>query len=160
MGICASCLGTRRRDSYDEDDESRLLFDDASGMQYGSFGEQQMNGQDDPLETQREIEALQRVVARTSDNMVDIFEIAPIENPQRTAPTAYALAGQEARLMRYHSLLSKLGSEDDTAVNGTKLDWIADEDDTMELQRSMPPIKAESEDALVGNFAEAAAAMS
>lgn len=36
-------------------------------MQYGSFGEQQMNGQDDPLETQREIEALQRVVARTSE---------------------------------------------------------------------------------------------
>lgn len=92
--------------------------------------------------------------------MVDIFEIAPIENPQRAAPTAYALAGQEARLMRYRSLLSKLGSDDDTATNGTKLDWIAAEDDTMELQRSMPPIKAESEEALVGNFAEAAAAMS
>lgn len=36
-------------------------------MQYGSFGEQQMTGQHDPLEAQREIEALQRVVARTSE---------------------------------------------------------------------------------------------
>jgi hypothetical protein len=36
-------------------------------MHYGSFGEQQMNGQEDPLETQRETEALQRVVAKTSE---------------------------------------------------------------------------------------------
>jgi hypothetical protein len=36
-------------------------------MHYGSFGEQQVNGQDDPQEAQREIEALQRVVARTSE---------------------------------------------------------------------------------------------
>jgi len=89
MGNCSSCLGRRRRDSYDEvsrvvafahcprsltkgslalqDDESRLLFDDANGLHYGSFGEQQVNGQEDPQETQREIEALQRVVARTSE---------------------------------------------------------------------------------------------
>ncbi len=50
-----------------QEDESRLLFDDPNGMHYGSFGEQQINGQDDPLEVQREIEALQRVVARTSE---------------------------------------------------------------------------------------------
>lgn len=36
-------------------------------MQYGSFGDHQMTGQNDPLEAQREIEALQRVVARTSE---------------------------------------------------------------------------------------------
>lgn len=87
MGACASCLGGRRRDSVEEvspfhpfalglvlanafarkTEESRLLFDDPNGLQYGSFGEQQMTGQHDPLEAQREIEALQRVVARTSE---------------------------------------------------------------------------------------------
>lgn len=36
-------------------------------MHYGSFGEQQVNGHEDPQETQRETEALQRVVARTSE---------------------------------------------------------------------------------------------
>lgn len=36
-------------------------------MHYGSLGQQQLTGQEDPLETQREIEALQRVVARTSE---------------------------------------------------------------------------------------------
>jgi hypothetical protein len=50
-----------------QDDESRLLYEDANGMHYGSFAEQQVNGQDDPQEAQREIEALQRVVARTSE---------------------------------------------------------------------------------------------
>lgn len=50
-----------------QDDESRLLFDDPNSMQYGSFGDQQVAGQHDPMEAQREIEALQRVVARTSE---------------------------------------------------------------------------------------------
>lgn len=50
-----------------QNDETQLLFDDPNNMQYGSFGEQQMTGHDDPLEAQREIEALQRVVARTSE---------------------------------------------------------------------------------------------
>lgn len=50
-----------------QDEESRLLFDDPNGIHYGSFGEQQMTSQNDPMEAQREIEALQRVVARTSE---------------------------------------------------------------------------------------------
>lgn len=36
-------------------------------MHYGSFGEQSVNGQEDPMEVQRETEALQRVVAKTSE---------------------------------------------------------------------------------------------
>lgn len=36
-------------------------------MHYGSFDQQHMMGQEDPQEVQREIEALQRVVARTSE---------------------------------------------------------------------------------------------
>lgn len=53
-------------DYFKQDDVSRLLFDDPNNLQYGSFGEHNMNSQADPLESQREVEALQRVVARTS----------------------------------------------------------------------------------------------
>lgn len=35
-------------------------------MQYGSFGDQGLTGENDTLEVQRENEALQRVVAKTS----------------------------------------------------------------------------------------------
>lgn len=94
MGNCSSCVG-RRRDSFDEvsiprsrrrrnnrairdrewtltlslnqDDEAQHLFDDPNNMHYGSFDQQHMAGQEDPQEVQREIEALQRVVARTSE---------------------------------------------------------------------------------------------
>ncbi|KUI56195.1 hypothetical protein VP1G_03555 [Cytospora mali] len=163
MGICASCLGHRRRDSVAEDEESRLLFDDPDSIHYGSFGEQQMTGQNDPLEAQREIEALQRVVARTSDNMVDIFEIAPTKDAQRNAPpNPYGHVGQEARQMRYQSLLSKLSSDDlDASATGARVDWLPEdeEEDAAELQKAVPHIKTDSSDALVGNFREAAAAM-
>ncbi|KAF3761934.1 hypothetical protein M406DRAFT_358150 [Cryphonectria parasitica EP155] len=160
MGACSSCLGGRRRDSVQEDEESRLLFDDPNVMQYGSFGEQQMTGQHDPLEAQREIEALQRVVAQTSDNMVDIFEIAPTKDAQRSAPTTpYALVGQEARHMRYRSLLSKLSAEDVSAA-GARVDWLADDDEeALDQHNIIPHVKTESSDALVGNFSEAASAM-
>ncbi|KAJ9144252.1 hypothetical protein NKR23_g6007 [Pleurostoma richardsiae] len=162
MGICASCLGDRRRDVVDEDDESRLLFDDPNSMHYGSFEQQQMNGQDDLQETQREIEALQRVVARTSDNMVDIFDIAPQESSgtPRNAPAPFVFPGQEARLLKYQHLLSKLdSSEDDPTTAGARVDWFPPEDDHIEMQRSIPPVKEEAVEPLVGNFADAAAAM-
>jgi hypothetical protein len=35
-------------------------------MQYGSFGDQSMNGENETIETQRENEAIQTVVAKTS----------------------------------------------------------------------------------------------
>ena len=49
-----------------QEDETQHLFDDPTSMHYGSFEQQHMNGQEDPQEVQREIEALQQVVARTS----------------------------------------------------------------------------------------------
>lgn len=49
-----------------QEDEAQRLFDDPNSMHYGSFEPQPMNGQDDTHEAQREIEALQQVVARTS----------------------------------------------------------------------------------------------
>lgn len=48
-------------------DEEAPLFDDPANLQYGSFGEQNLTGQDDDMEAQREMEALQRVVAKTSE---------------------------------------------------------------------------------------------
>lgn len=53
---------------------SRLLFDDQNSLHYGSFGDQDMNANADPLETQREAEALQRVVARTSKYVAAVTE--------------------------------------------------------------------------------------
>ncbi|OLN87103.1 hypothetical protein CCHL11_06556 [Colletotrichum chlorophyti] len=158
MGICASCLGRGTKDVYDEDEESRLLYDDPNNVHYGSFGEQSVNGQEDPMEVQRETEALQRVVAKTSDNMVDIFEIAPQDHAHRPAPTTFAYAGQEARIVRYQHLLSKLASKDETPA-GVQVDWLPQEDDTIEMQRGVPAVKAESDKPLVGTFADAAAAM-
>ncbi|KAI1374430.1 late endosomal/lysosomal adaptor and MAPK and MTOR activator-domain-containing protein [Hypoxylon crocopeplum] len=158
MGICASCLGGRRRDSYDEDDVSRLLFDDPNNLQYGSFGEHNLNPQADPLESQREVEALQKVVARTSNNLVDVFEITPQES-QRTQPAIFS--GQDARLARYQNILSKLvpeGESDSTDGPGA-VDWLLNEDDTVELQGNPPSIKDEAGAPLVGTFADITAAV-
>lgn len=49
-----------------QNEESRLLYDDANVAQYGSFGEPNLNGDQDSVEAQRESEALQRVVVKTS----------------------------------------------------------------------------------------------
>ncbi|KAI1091051.1 late endosomal/lysosomal adaptor and MAPK and MTOR activator-domain-containing protein [Rostrohypoxylon terebratum] len=158
MGICASCLGSRRRDSYDEDDVSRLLFDDPNNLQYGSFGEHNMNSQADPLESQREVEALQRVVARTSNNLVDVFEITPQES-QRTQPALFS--GQEARMARYQNILAKLSTEGEmnSADGGPgAVEWLLSEDDTVELQGNLPIIKDEAGGPLVGTFADITAA--
>ncbi|KAH7238721.1 hypothetical protein BKA59DRAFT_482936 [Fusarium tricinctum] len=131
-------------------------------MQYGSFGDQAINGENDTLESQRENEALQRVIAKTSDNMVDIFDIAPQENVARGTTTPFAYAGQGARLARYQHLVSKLSSQGDSnPVNGVKVDWLP-EDETIEMRKNGPAsIKTleSDEGPLVGTFADAAAAM-
>jgi len=51
-------------------------------MQYGSFAEHNLNSQADPLESQREVEALQRVVARTSKyaTQVSVDGVALVTN--------------------------------------------------------------------------------
>lgn len=170
MGACASCLGRRDSDAYDEDEESRLLYNDADGMQYGSFGDQGLT-ENDTLEAQRENEALQRVVAKTSNNMVDIFEIARQETTTRGATTPFAYAGQGARLARYQHLVSKLNTQGDgtspasaTGPGGVKVDWLPEEE-TIEMQKNgnNGPASIKTIDTddgpLVGTFADAAAAM-
>ncbi|KAF4961300.1 hypothetical protein FGADI_318 [Fusarium gaditjirri] len=156
-------LGFLKKDPLTcQEEENRLLYDDANGMQYGSFGDQAINGENDTLEAQRENEALQRVIAKTSDNMVDIFEIAPQENTNRGATTPFAYAGQGARLARYQHLVSKLGNQgDNNPASGVKVDWLP-EDETIEMQKNGPAsIKTleSDEGPLVGTFADAAAAM-
>ncbi|KAH6685085.1 late endosomal/lysosomal adaptor and MAPK and MTOR activator-domain-containing protein [Plectosphaerella plurivora] len=161
MGVCMSCLG-RKKESFDEDEESRLLFDDPNNLHYGSFSDQPINGQEDAVEIQRENEALQRVVAKTSDNMVDIFEIAPQDPALRPAAASFAYAGQEARIVRYQHLLSKLSGNEDgqdlvTGGAGVHVDW---PEETPGTPHGAPSIKSESDEPLVGTFADAAAAMS
>ncbi|KAI1157816.1 late endosomal/lysosomal adaptor and MAPK and MTOR activator-domain-containing protein [Nemania serpens] len=159
MGICASCLGRRRSDSIDEDDVSRLLFDDPNSLHYGSFSEHNLNSQGDPLESQREVEALQRVVARTANNLVDVFEITP-EESQRTQPAIFP--GQEARLARYQHILSKLSSNDGrTTAHGNQgaTAWLLGEEDNVDQPEQSIMIKELSSGPLVGTFADAVAAL-
>ncbi|KAL6853193.1 hypothetical protein J3F83DRAFT_512582 [Trichoderma novae-zelandiae] len=162
MGLCQSCLGRRQKDVYDETEENRLLYDDGNGMQYGSFGDGALNGEGDNAEAQRENEALQRVVAKTSNNMVDIFEIAPQDSTGRKSTTTlFAYAGQGARVARYHHLVSKLSSQEDSPPAGIKVDWLADEDASETHGNRPASLRTLEEDdaALVGTFADAAAAM-
>ncbi|KAL2890682.1 late endosomal/lysosomal adaptor and MAPK and MTOR activator domain-containing protein [Ceratocystis lukuohia] len=165
MGAFCSCLGLSRNDYYDEDEERRLLEDDnVVGGQYGVLNDTPIMATEDGVEARQEFEALQRVVAKASDNMVDIFEIGDSARP---TPAPFAYAGQENRLMRYRNLLSKIsGTDDDT--------------DTAHLEPALPPVHVDAsattpvelsstlystteqldkEAALVGTFADAAAAM-
>ncbi|KAK1828074.1 late endosomal/lysosomal adaptor and MAPK and MTOR activator-domain-containing protein [Podospora conica] len=159
MGNCTSCLGYRRRESIDEEDEAQNLFGDPASINYGSFDQQHMPTHEDPQEVQREIEALQRVVARTSDNLVDIYDIVPQDEAVHADDaTTYAYVADEPHMARYQTLLSKLSSHDDLH-SVARVDWGTPEDDTIEMQQSVVPIKIEGTDALVGNFTDAAAAM-
>lgn len=157
-------------------------------MQYGSFGDPAMGG-DDTLEAQREAEALQRVVAKTTksvpcpsahppllggarqnsglthvgSNMVDVFEIAPHDVLTRAGgnPTPFAYAGQGARVARYQHLVSRLDADHE---GGIRVDWLTDEEDALDSQSNRPAsIKTLPEEnggaTLVGTFADAAAAM-
>lgn len=96
--------------------------------------------------------------------MVDIYEIAPQDKDLHTAAPAahYAYAGQEARLARYHSLLTKLSSHDDltAAALAGRVEWDIPEEDTIEMQKNAVLVKIEAgSEPLVGTFAEAATAM-
>lgn len=138
-----------------------------------------MNSQGDPLESQREVEALQRVVARTAkyakphplrkpqdssanelrSNLVDVFEITP-EESQRIQPAMFP--GQEARLARYQHILSKLSSDDGrTTTHGNQgaTAWFLGEEDNVDQSEQTIMIKEASSGPLVGTFADAVAAI-
>ncbi|KAK4184649.1 hypothetical protein QBC35DRAFT_505429 [Podospora australis] len=173
MGICASCLGRRRLDDYDtpQNDEAQRLFGVSDEFQYGSFEQQQeqqqMVAQEDPAEEERDNQVINKLVERTSQHMVDIYDIVPNIEPtpgQASSPdslysapvqASHAYAAQDTR---YHRLLSKLSSYDDLDTVA-KVDWGTQDDDPIEMQQGVVPIKLESGQALVGNFADAADAM-
>ncbi|KAK7719618.1 hypothetical protein SLS64_001795 [Diaporthe eres] len=151
MGVCASCLGGGQpRDpveqEQDEVESGPLLFSVPNGMHYGSFAEPQMMApHSDPSRSQRETEALQRVVARTSDGLVDIYDTA--------TPGAYSRhkhGSVRDRKAQYQILLTKVDSDDSLST---------DEEDDAPLQGAFTQIKADSRRKLVGSFREAAAAM-
>jgi len=96
MGICSSCLGSKSWN--DGEEESRLINSDEPN--YGShvngnFYPEQMNEQNDH---QREREQLDRIVAETSDNLIDIFSL-------HTTPGQYA---DTSRLQRYRLQLQRI----------------------------------------------------
>ncbi len=113
-----------------------------------------------------------------NSNMVDIFDIAPQDaSTPRPAPTPFAYAGQEDRIMRYQNLLAKLAAHDgdgaaaadaDAALH---VDWLEAQadghdldvdhvDNFKSLQRDKIEARTGSQGVvLVGTFADAAAAM-
>ncbi|TEY43466.1 hypothetical protein BOTCAL_0370g00160 [Botryotinia calthae] len=167
MGNCSSCLGLERnQDSSDEGEDQRLLFEnDAHSHHYGSFGNQDSNAiQADPQEVQRETEALQKVVAQTSNHLVDIFAMVP-QNVPRAPVTMYN--GQDARLLRYQEVLAKIPSQDgssntkQTPVEGTHPisdGWASDDEDVEEMKK-YKPVKSEDVGPLLGGFADAESTM-
>jgi hypothetical protein len=101
--------------------------------------------------------------------MVDIFEIVPQGHNPRTAASPFLYGGQDARVMRYQNLLSKIsgadsegdgGSESDGA-DGVYVDWLPQDQETIEMRGAEAAgARAAAEDKpLVGTFADAAAAM-
>ncbi|CAK7212763.1 hypothetical protein SEUCBS140593_001613 [Sporothrix eucalyptigena] len=118
-----------------------------------------MNDQDDAQESQREFEALQNVVARTSDNMVDVFEIAPPRPNSNGLPAPYALGIPDNRFAQYQNLLSKLSVTDDADPDARIEDYIDVE--TVPVQQAygdVLPAKADIVGPFVGNFTDAAKA--
>jgi len=161
MGACSSCLGlNRRRVSTDEDDASRLLFDDPHSNQYGTFGDQNQGVvQADPQEVQRENEALQKVVAQTSNHLVDIFAMVP-QNVQRAPSVVFS--GQDARLLHYQDVLAKVSSSKvPDAENGSTsnspghddADWLSEGEDD-EGSANLAVVKTAEVGPLLGGFAD------
>jgi len=166
MGACSSCLGRDRdRDLSDEDESSRLLFDDPHGHHYGSFGDQHAGvTQADPQEVQRETEALQKVVAQTSNHLVDIFALVPQNGAPAPSPVFPA---QDAKRLRYQDVLAKMSTQDQlsqtkhASADNTPIvsdGWISEDDDMEEMKRHTP-VKSEGIGPLLGGFADAESAM-
>lgn len=96
--------------------------------------------------------------------MVDIYEMPPQgtglhSSPNRHPP--YANAGQDARMARYQTLLRRLSARDETAAVA-RVDWGSPDCEPIEMQKneaSTPAVRLQGAGALVGNFADAVAAM-
>ncbi|KAI9048815.1 hypothetical protein LZ554_007646 [Drepanopeziza brunnea f. sp. 'monogermtubi'] len=171
MGVCSSCLGRNRdRDVSDEDEQTRLLFDDAHANHYGSFGDHNPGAiQADPQEVQRETEALQKVVTMTSNHLVDIFAMIPQNAHLPSVPPSRTTAypAQDARYTRYRDVLAKISATDASGKHSqlpTDLTpivsdgWLSD-DEEGEESKGYTPVKSDGIGRLLGGFADAELAM-
>lgn len=94
--------------------------------------------------------------------MVDVFDIAPQEPTTKTSSSSsFAYSNQGGRIARYQHLVSKLSTEEDEQPAGVKIDWLAENDiPTNDTERPLSLKTLDGDDdALVGTFADAAAAM-
>ncbi|KFY82270.1 hypothetical protein V500_10673 [Pseudogymnoascus sp. VKM F-4518 (FW-2643)] len=157
MGICASCLGRDR--GSEEDDTTGLIFDDPLANNYGSFTDQNVaSTQADPQDVQRESEALQNIVAETSNHLVDIFATVP-QTQQRPPATTYA--SQPATFVTYADLLGKPpmdepyvdNSRPPTADDKQDADWLSDDEDD-EVSGKSPGLSKPNVGPLLGGFAD------
>ncbi|KAF1809745.1 hypothetical protein P152DRAFT_461133 [Eremomyces bilateralis CBS 781.70] len=80
MGICMSCLG-RERSSTPTSDTSQLL---GEGYQhaYGAVASSNLQ-QTDPEEIGRQRDALERLCAQTSDQLIDVAQSHPLDDVPR-----------------------------------------------------------------------------
>jgi hypothetical protein len=90
--------------------------------------------------------------------MVDVFEIAPPPGAGRASSTNFAYTGQGARLARYQHLVSKLNAAEESSPSNVKVGWLADENVELQGDKAISQSQDEDDDALVGTFADAAAA--
>ncbi|KAF2837524.1 hypothetical protein M501DRAFT_1032758 [Patellaria atrata CBS 101060] len=76
MGICASCLGLQS--SEPETSDTQHLLSDPYQPQYGS--NDRSISQPDQEEIRRQRDALERICAQTSDNLIDVSQAAVAED--------------------------------------------------------------------------------
>ncbi|KAG5973815.1 hypothetical protein E4U55_000267 [Claviceps digitariae] len=176
MGNCQSCLGRRDYHDYEEGEETCLLDDDGQDIQYGSFDDQ-YPGRDETVESLREHDVLQRMIAKASNSMVDVFEIEPhhaFGHAGTFIPSPHAKQGTINT--RYHNLASKFRGKDGSDPQKVKIDWLVhghgagagDHGNHANYKKEMQSHRSASiktldrkkkSGPLVGNFADAAAAM-
>lgn len=92
--------------------------------------------------------------------MVDVFDVAP-QQPASDSP-ALSFGNETARAARYQHLVSKLNDEQGEQSAGVKVDWLANGDFSVGSKSGERPLSLKTldddDDALVGTFADAAAA--
>ncbi|KAG8532841.1 uncharacterized protein KY384_002719 [Bacidia gigantensis] len=79
---CLECLGVRFRGSQSSE-TSRLLYDDPYRSQYGTNGthnQRVIQQQPDAEALRREREEMEGICHRMSDQVIDVFNVAPQEN--------------------------------------------------------------------------------
>ncbi|KAI0995633.1 hypothetical protein K3495_g12547 [Podosphaera aphanis] len=161
MGTCSSCLGyDTDRDLSDEDEQSRLLFDNAISHHYGSFGDLNPRGiYADEEELQRATEALQIVLSQTSNHLVDIFATGP----QKISPSTMAHL-QDSRILRYKEVVARnaylnLKSEiaSEAAFSKGKLpvsdEWTSEEENSKKVKK-FHPVTREGAGSFLGQFSD------